>query len=183
MKNLTDPNVIPVFLSRRRLLALSGASLAAAALVSRESVNAQDIVTSDHSNVSDFMEFSRFATGHKNLDLAIGSALLLALEAQNNSFPSQMASLRELVSKNGYANVEALEEAIQSNPLHPVLLSVVKAWYAGVVESGTTAKVYAFEKALMYQPSRDVVVIPTYAHDGPNYWVAQPNAVEAMPEF
>ena len=59
----------------------------------------------------------------------------------------------------------------------------MKALYAGVVESGTPAKVYAFEKALMYQPSRDVVVIPTYAHDGPNYWVAQPNAVEAMPEF
>jgi hypothetical protein len=39
------------------------------------------------------------------------------------------------------------------------------------------------EAALMYQPARDQVVIPTFAHDGPNYWVKTPPPISAMPVF
>lgn len=183
MEKIPEPHPAPVFLSRRRLLAFSGACITAAAIGTLTKGSAQEIVASNRDGVSDFMQLSTFATGHKNLDLSIGSALLLALEAQNHGFSGQVASLRDRIAKNGYQDVEALDAALQGDPLHPTLLQIIRAWYAGVIESGTNAKVYAFEKALMYQSSRDVVVIPTYAHNGPNYWVAEPGSVDAMPEF
>ncbi|MBS1026278.1 sugar dehydrogenase complex small subunit [Gluconobacter cerinus] len=183
MEKLPDPNPVPVFLSRRRLLALSGACITAAAIGTVKKGSAQEIVASNRNGVSDFMQLSTFATGHKNLDLAIGSALLLAFEAQAHDFSARVAALRERIAKNGYQDVEALDEGLNGDPLHTTLLQIIRGWYAGVIEGGTNAKVYAFEKALMYQSSRDVVVIPTYAHNGPNYWVAEPGSVDVMPEF
>ncbi|OUI84207.1 hypothetical protein HK22_05195 [Gluconobacter sp. DsW_056] len=183
MDTLSDPNPVSAMLSRRRLLALSGACLTAVAIGTAKKGSAQEIVSSNRDGISDFMQLSAFATGHKNLDLGIGSALFLAFEAQKHDFPDQVAALRERIAKNGYPDVEALEAALTGDPLHATLLQIIRGWYSGVIESGTNAKVYAFEKALMYQTSRDVVVIPTYAHNGPNYWVAEPASVTVMPEF
>lgn len=183
MEKIADSGPVQIFLSRRKLLAFSGACLTIAAIGTPSKGSTQDVVASNRDSISDFMQLSAFATGHKNLDLSIGSALLLAFEAQKHDFSTQIKALREHITKNNYQDVEALDAAMKDDPLHPTLLQIIRAWYSGVIEDGTNVKVYAFEKALMYQPSRDVVVIPTYAHNGPNYWVSEPASVDVMPAF
>jgi len=46
-------------------------------------------------------------------------------------------------------------------------LSIISAWYLGVVSDAPDAEVVALEYALMYQPTSDVMTIPSYAISGP----------------
>lgn len=170
-------------MSRRHLLMLSAASAFGMLLPTFRPDAAQAAAETATGDVADFIGFSRFATGHNALDPLVGRSLLAALRAQNTLFPDQLAALVKKVADSKPANVEALEESLRDTPLHDTLLHIIRAWYSGVIEDGTNARVYAFENALMYQPARDVVVIPTYAHNGPNYWVAEPAPVEQMPQF
>ena len=183
MEKISDPSPAAIPLSRRRLLVLSSVCVAVTVAGKGKKGSAQSVVASSRDGISDFMQLSVFATGHKNLDIGIGSALLLAFEAQVRDFSAQVTALRKRIIKSGYQDVEALEAGLGGDPLHSTLLQIIRGWYSGVIEGGTNAKVYAFEKALMYQPSRDVVVIPTYAHNGPNYWVSEPVSVDVMPAF
>lgn len=169
-------------LSRRRLLLNSGISIIGLSLLPVLTGPAS-AVASINPTLSGFMFFSRLATGHNNLDETIGGQLYAALSAKDAAFSENFDKLTEMVKSGGYPDVEALDAALTGNPLRDTLLSVIKAWYSGVVEEGTGATVYAFEKALMYQPARDVIVIPTFAFNGPDYWVTDPNPVSQMPQF
>ncbi|WP_345190208.1 sugar dehydrogenase complex small subunit [Gluconacetobacter tumulicola] len=170
-------------MSRRHMLMVSAASAFGLLLPSFQPGTAEAATGATVDEAADFISFSRFATGHSALDPLVGQSLLGALGAQSALFPAQLAALVKTVADNKPADVEALEESLRGTPLHDTLLHIIRAWYSGVIEDGTNARVYAFENALMYQPARDVVVIPTYAHNGPNYWVAEPAPVEQMPQF
>lgn len=134
-----------------------------------------------HSEV--FMKVSRLATGHENLDGGIGQRLYQALATRDGEFPNALGILEAMITKNQVEDVETLDALLRAQPLHETLLAIIRAWYSGVVEPGSFATVYAFERALMYQPPRDGMVIPTYAHNGPNYWVAEPPPLDRMPSF
>lgn len=131
-----------------------------------------------------FMTFSRLATGHTTLRPQLGERYYHALNGQDQQFPAKLNALVDLAGRLPQPSVEALEEVARQQPaLHTALMTIIRAWYSGVVAEGTDATVYAYEAALMYQPARDQVVIPTFAHDGPNYWVKTPPPVSAMPVF
>ncbi|WP_157814423.1 sugar dehydrogenase complex small subunit [Rhizobium sullae] len=169
-----------IFLSRRQLLLSSGAALVAVPLrpFAASAPSSTEVAT-----LKKFMAFSKLATGHVNLDETIGGQFYAALSGKDAAFAESFGNLADMVKSGGYPDVEALDAALTGNPLRDTLFSVIKAWYSGVVEEGTGATVYAFEKALMYQPARDVVVIPTFAFNGPDYWVAEPKPVSHMPQF
>ncbi|WP_206243774.1 sugar dehydrogenase complex small subunit [Novosphingobium terrae] len=131
-----------------------------------------------------FMRFSHLATGHTALSPVLGERYYQALTGQDHQFPAKLNALVDLAGRLPRPSVEALEEIARQQPaLHGALMAVIRAWYSGVVAEGSQATVYAYEAALMYQPARDQVVIPTFAHDGPNYWVKAPPPVSAMPAF
>jgi fructose 5-dehydrogenase small subunit len=60
---------------------------------------------------------------------------------------------------------------------------IIFGWYAGVVDESPTAEVFAYEEALMYQPTKDAVALPTYSFNGPNNWTDVDPPLSAMPEF
>lgn len=130
-----------------------------------------------------FMKVSRLATGHENLDSRIGQRLHQALATKDGEFQNSLGILQAVITKNHVEDVESLDALLRGQPLHDTLMAIIRAWYSGVVEPGSFATVYAFERALMYQPPRDGMVIPTYAHNGPNYWVAEPPPLDRMPSF
>lgn len=169
-------------MSRRRLLLNSGISVIGLSLLPAIASPALASVPANDA-LSGFISFSRLATGHNDLDEKIGSRLYAALSAKDAAFTDNLRKLVDMVRGGAHADVESLDAALTGNPLRDTLLGIIKAWYSGVVEEGTGATVYAFEKALMYQPARDVVVIPTFAFNGPDYWVAEPNPVSQMPRF
>jgi fructose 5-dehydrogenase small subunit len=52
-----------------------------------------------------------------------------------------------------------------------------------VIVDAPGAEVFAYELALMYQPTIDVMTIPTYAISGPNGWMSEAPALSDMPKF
>ncbi|MFJ1299336.1 sugar dehydrogenase complex small subunit [Pseudomonadota bacterium AL_CKDN230030165-1A_HGKHYDSX7] len=50
---------------------------------------------------------------------------------------------------------------------------IVRALYLGVVGDDAEAELFAYEEALMYDPTRDVLVVPTYGR-GFNTWGPKP---------
>jgi fructose 5-dehydrogenase small subunit len=60
---------------------------------------------------------------------------------------------------------------------------IIFGWYAGVVDESPTAEVFAYEEALMYQPTKDAMALPTYSFNGPNNWTDVDPPLSAMPEF
>jgi fructose 5-dehydrogenase small subunit len=67
--------------------------------------------------------------------------------------------------------------------LKDTALAIISAWYTGVVVDEPGYKVFAFELALMYQPTRDVMTIPSYAISGPNGWNSSAPPLTDMPKF
>lgn len=167
-------------IDRRNLLKFAGLSI----VVSTQQLQAKndDRVATFASN-QDFLRFSRFATDHDALDETLGSALFNALKKKDPSFQQRFDDLVRKFSARAYPSVEVFEENLRGDPTHTTLLAIIRAWYSGTVGEGLETRVYAFETALMYQPPKDVVVIPTFAFDGPNYWVREPASVDIVPNF
>jgi fructose 5-dehydrogenase small subunit len=51
------------------------------------------------------------------------------------------------------------------------------------VKDADGSEVFAFEYALMYGPTSDVMTIPSYAISGPNAWPPDAPPLENMPDF
>lgn len=173
-------------LSRRSLISRSSSLIASFALVSGGLTAVPALAASannDSADVGEFIRLSRLLTGHNSLDVQLGERLYNALSQQNAQFPDLVKQLSLYVQQNNIPDVETLDEKLKQQPLHDPMMAIIKAWYSGVIEPGYHATVYGYQQALMYQIPRDGMVIPTYAHNGPDYWVANPPPVDRLLTF
>jgi hypothetical protein len=58
---------------------------------------------------------------------------------------------------------------------------IVRAMYLVVVGDDEKAELFAYEEAFMYDPTRDVLVVPTYGR-GPDSWGPKPGTATAKVE-
>lgn len=178
-------------LRRRRLIGQTGglvASFAVGSAVAGTTLSgtaqaAPATAAPDSRTLNQFLKTSRFLTGHQNLDLTLGQRLYTAMSEKSPQFATQLASLDQWIAGKSPADVEALDIQLKGQPLHDFMMSVIKAWYLGVTDDSHHAPVYAYQNALMYQVPRDGMVIPTYAHNGPDYWTADPPPVDRLLTF
>ncbi|MEG3133610.1 sorbitol dehydrogenase family protein [Rouxiella sp. T17] len=176
--------------SRRSLISRSSSVIASFALVSG-GLSAVPALAAENkpdnknaaADLAAFIKLSRLLTGHNSLDVQLGERLYLALCQHDGQFSAQVKQLIAFAEQNNIPDVETLDEKLKQQPLHEPMMSIIKAWYSGVIEPGYHARVYGYQQALMYQVSRDGMVIPTYAHNGPDYWVANPPPVDRLLTF
>ncbi|QDH16764.1 sugar dehydrogenase complex small subunit [Swingsia samuiensis] len=174
----------PSFLmTRRRFALMTGAAIVSGHLSGYAQAQTPEEIAVSDETVASFMALSRFVTGHNHLENETGIALANGLSKQDPHFAMHVEDLNKRIITEKYSDIDAMADALRDDPLHSFILRIVRAWYAGILEDGTNAQVYTFEKALMYQVSRDNIPVPTYAHNGPNYWLADPNPVSALPIF
>jgi len=126
-----------------------------------------------------FMQLSSLLIPHQ-LDRDVGSRLATALSTKDPGFTAQVSTLLGIAQKK---NARIVEEFFPDIPDGPLKLLIVSAWYLGVVVDAPGAEVFAYELALMYQPTIDVMTIPTYAISGPNGWTAEAPPLDSMPTF
>jgi hypothetical protein len=127
------------------------------------------------------MALSRLLIPHR-LDPEIGRRIALDLKADRAPISDHIDALLKLARDRRAAVVEdffpfASDEAKAS------ALRIISAWYLGVVEDAPGAKVIAYELALMFKPTSDVMTIPTYSISRPNGWGAAAPPLSAMPTF
>jgi hypothetical protein len=129
-----------------------------------------------------FMEISRLLIPH-HLNEEIGKRIGAAMSGLNASLSEQVAGLLAIAKNKNARIVEDFFPDVPEGPLKETALAIISAWYLGVVSDAPDAQVFAFEYALMYGPTKDVMTIPSYAISGPNGWTAEAPPLDSMPEF
>jgi hypothetical protein len=105
------------------------------------------------------------------------------LSALNASLAEQVAELLAIARKKNARIVEDFFPGLPDGPLKETALAIISAWYLGVVTDAPDAAVFTYAYALMYQPTKDVMTIPSYAISAPNAWSAEAPPLSNMPEF
>lgn len=177
-----DRDDCPTAFSLARREVLVGALYAGglAALVALPSVSAA-ASWSDES-AAQFMEISSLLVPHR-LNEEIGKRIGAAMSGLNPSLPAQVTGLLAIAKGKNARVVEDFFPDVPEGPLKETALAIISAWYLGVVSDAPDAEVFAYEYALMYQPTRDVMTIPSYAISGPNGWTAEAPPLSNMPDF
>jgi hypothetical protein len=129
-----------------------------------------------------FMEISLLLVPHR-LNEEVGKRMGAAMGALNPSLSQHIDGLLAIARQKNARIVEDFFADVPEGPLKETALSIISAWYLGVVTDAPDAEVFAYEYALMYQPTRDVMTIPSYAISGPNGWTAEAPPLSDMPEF
>jgi hypothetical protein len=167
-------------LSRRRILISGGVLIGGLAAVQGVATSAANAPGAEFAN--QFMELSSLLIAHQ-LDRDVGLRLAAALKMKEPAFTAQVVTLIEIAKRNHAKIVEEFFSDIPIGPLKDTALLIISAWYLGVIVDEPDAEVFAYELALMYQPTRDVMTIPTYAIAGPNGWTSKSPPLNTMPKF
>ncbi|NIF20024.1 sugar dehydrogenase complex small subunit [Candidatus Pantoea multigeneris] len=97
-----------------------------------------------------------------------------ALQRHNNQFSTQLAALQNYLKQHAFAHVDDFIAATdKASPQFQTASTIIAAWYTGLVGDGAKMELIAYAEALMYRPTRGILVIPTYG-GGPLFWLNNP---------
>jgi hypothetical protein len=167
-------------LCRRRVIIGGGLLLGGIVAGTRVPAAPGDSVSADFAG--QFMQLSLLLIPHQ-LDRRVGLRLAAALRTRDLGFTGQVAALLDIAKKKNARIVEEFFSDVPDGPLKDTALLIISAWYLGVIVDAPGAEVFAYELALMYQPTNDVMTIPTYAISGPNGWTSEAPPLSSMPTF
>jgi hypothetical protein len=167
-------------LARRSFLA--GSVVLMGGLASSAPMIAAPLNASANLSAQKFMEVSSRLIDHK-LDGDVGARMAAAMSSIHPGIEQDIDQILQIARKNNAKIVEDFFPDLPEGKLKDTALAIIAAWYTGVVVDEPGATVYAFELALMYQPTRDVMTIPSYAISGPNGWNASAPPLTDMPKF
>ncbi len=139
-------------------------------------------ISSPDESAARFMEISRLLVSHR-LNEEVGRRMSVAMAKLTASLAQQFDGLLSIARGKNARVVEDFFDDVPDGPLKETALAIISAWYLGVITDAPDAEVFAYEYALMYQPTRDVMTIPSYAISGPNGWTDQAPPLSDMPEF
>jgi len=165
----------------RRDVVVGGLGIGGMAALGKLSAVAAPAPLSDAS-AARFMDISRLLVPHR-LNEQVGRRMGAAMGALNPALSQHIDGLLSIARQKDARIVEDFFPDVPDGPLKETALSIISAWYLGVVTDAPDAEVFAYEYALMYQPTRDVMTIPSYAISGPNGWTAEGPPLSNMPEF
>lgn len=101
-----------------------------------------------------------------------------ALSRHFVDFPTQLASLKSYLDQHHFAHVDDFLAANDNQSAGRQIASkIISAWYTGVVGEGSELELIAYAEAMMYQPTKGILVVPTYG-GGPLSWGAKPGSTE-----
>jgi fructose 5-dehydrogenase small subunit len=134
-----------------------------------------------------FAEISRFVTGSRLDDeTALGRAWsqLVALDA---GFPQAVQRLRDAVTQAGLVSMSAFlaSPLAQDAALIRTATTITSAFYLGFTGTPVSHRdkddtgFVTFAGALMWRPTIDNTVIPTFARGKTDYWIAPPAGTPA----
>lgn len=122
---------------------------------------------------SGFTRASEFLTSRK-LDPILSTRFYTALKQRDAQFDAQVAKLLSRIDQSKAADMDTfLASPALDQETEATVNRIISAWYMGVVGEGADAQLISFAEALMYQPTRGILVVPSYG-GGPNSWGEKP---------
>jgi len=127
----------------------------------------------------EFMRLSAFLTGHDNLKTEVGARIFRSY-APGSPENRQLADLYTAIRNAGDSSVDALlsGSGFRDTPRFGPAVALVMAWYLGFIGQGEQAQLVAFEDALMFAPTADVLPVPTFCQSETGAWAAPPPGAE-----
>lgn len=174
----TSPNLTA---SRRSFLKGMTFLLPAAWLLKAGTGGAYAQVTATASAPPDFMEISKLLTGHPEIDDGLADLAWSALVRREEGFAQSYDQLSAAITGGALSRFEDLpQSAVMTDPaLKGTAVALIYAWYLGrvgeVLERGEPGPDFiSYTGALMWRPTIDATLIPTYAQGGPGHWATPP---------
>jgi len=173
---MSQPNNPPRSLSRRRLLqGMAALSLTAACA----SLFPAQMAAAQQSEKSGFSVVSAFLVSRATSPI-LSQRYYAALNRHYPDFPARLAALAAYLDGQKFAHVDDFLQAVnEDDPLRHTATLIVGAWYTGVVGEGADIELIAYADAMMYLPTKGILIVPSYGI-GPDSWGNQP--VERLTE-
>lgn len=131
-----------------------------------------------------FLALSERLTMRQSLSPVIASRALECLSAEDPAFPAKAAELDVAAAEAGLTDMADFAAFAESHPdLQPVAMKIISAWYLGYTGKAEgestvdTACFVTYAGALMYEPTIDATVIPSYSRGATNYWAEPPATI------
>jgi fructose 5-dehydrogenase small subunit len=123
-----------------------------------------------------FLALSQHLTGRTSFDATLGRRVYDALVKSDSQFTQNVAALNAWLKTHGGVPTDIVTQALQVDRpnLAKTVGAVMRAWYLGLVGDMPHVQVVAYERALMFDPVKDVLTIPSYCRDVPFYWRRNP---------
>ncbi len=129
------------------------------------------------------MRLSGLLINH-HLDPGVGHRIAEAAAAQYGDLPAMMDGIIAIAEKRQVAAVEDFFGDIPDGAMKEFAHWVIFAWYSGCSSEKRDAKVFAYEQALTFMTTSDIVTIPSFGFSGPNKWTRPNLPLSApMPSF
>ncbi|MDI9221560.1 sugar dehydrogenase complex small subunit [Pantoea sp. EA-12] len=173
MTNKSSPQ-----LSRRRLL--QGMGILSLATMCNSLFPARALAAAQMSDTG-FLDVSQFLVS-RSVGPVLGQRYFEALTRHDPQFRQKLDSLNALLQQRHFAHVDDFLAALGTdNGDWQTAKTIISAWYTGVVGTGSDLELIAYAEALMYLPTRDILVVPTYG-GGPFYWAVTDGKVATTGE-
>lgn len=170
-----------VQLSRRKVL-LSGAVIIAGGMATAALPSFAIASPKASKSFSPFMQISRLLVNHQ-LDEAVGQRMLALLESEEQGLLDNFTQLIAIARSRDAVKVEDFFSVIPQGELQDLAYKIIFGWYTGSLAPTRTAQTFAFEQALTWQTTLDVITIPSYGISGPNNWQRVNTPVLPVPQF
>lgn len=170
---------------RRQFLKIAGLSAGSAVAAGTAPLLAENKNEEDRIQ-EQFYQISLFLTGHNDLDRALSNRALTALIASDAAFPAKLQDLQQAlaVEKISDSSLLRTSQIGEDDALMATAKMIVSAWYLGYAGEPAShgmednAHFITYSGALMYRPTMDATVIPSYARGAPSYWVNPPASIK-----
>ncbi|MEI2264597.1 sugar dehydrogenase complex small subunit [Erwinia sp. CGal63] len=126
---------------------------------------------------ADFSELSAFLVS-RPVSAILSQRYYAALVRHYADFPTHLTSLNDYLAARQFAHVDDFLAATPNgSPLFNTASLIIGSWYTGVVGEGAKSELIAYAEAMMYQPTKGFLVVPTYG-GGPDSWGDNPETAK-----
>ncbi|WP_040462263.1 sugar dehydrogenase complex small subunit [Winslowiella toletana] len=139
-----------------------------------------------NSDLNVFSTLSKLLTRRAALSQVVSARALHCLAAEDADFIVKMHALTDALQRASITDVDQLNNhpIMQNRLASEAIKKIVSAWYLGF--TGTPVSMRAVDNtrfvtytdALMYAPTIDATVIPTYSRGHTNYWTQPPATIK-----
>ncbi|CAM5199536.1 hypothetical protein CDEF62S_03639 [Castellaniella defragrans] len=122
-----------------------------------------------------FLALSAIIAGRQSLNADMADRIFEALGNESPDFPADAADLLQLIEERSIAPLQ-LQQVLdgEKSRLAALPRKIATAWLLGVIGTGKSAYVIAYEHALNAQMVADVLKPPTYAYGPYGSWTRNP---------
>lgn len=123
-----------------------------------------------------FLALSQHLTARTSFDPVLSKRVYDALSHADGQFTQNVAALNTWLQGHGGVPSDKVTQTLQADQpaLARTVGAVMRGWYLGLVGDLPHVQVVAYERALMFDPVKDVLTIPSYCRDVPFYWTQKP---------